>query len=124
CDPFLDDSECTGGLTCTEDGCGKVCATDDDCERDGLLCNGEEVCNTGTGFCEVEATALDCNDGVSCTVDTCVEPTVQGNPATCSNTPNDGLCADSNQCTQNICNPASGCEFPPVSCDDGIPCTT
>src|SRR5262249_42588481 len=27
-------------------------------------------------------------------------------------------------CTQDLCDPANGCIFPPDSCDDGDPCTT
>ncbi|MCH2107910.1 MAG: hypothetical protein MK135_01155, partial [Polyangiaceae bacterium] len=45
------------------------CESDQDC-NDGLFCNGEESCDEGR--C-VAGDALECDDGVECTVDQCSE---------------------------------------------------
>jgi hypothetical protein len=50
---------------------------------------------------------MDCDDSVACTVDSCSE-------GVCLNTPDDGLCDDSNPNTQDTCNPVSGCENVPI----------
>ena len=58
----------------------------------------------------------DCDDGIACTGDSCVDNV-------CVNAPDDGACDDGNGCTDDVCNPASGCENTNVSdgtaCDDG-----
>ena len=59
-------------------------------------------------------TPVDCDDGVSCTVDTC-------NPATgCVHTPDDALCDDENPCTDDSCDPDSGC----LHTFNTLPCIT
>ncbi|MFQ5463843.1 MAG: hypothetical protein ACE5E5_14605, partial [Phycisphaerae bacterium] len=60
-----------------------------------------------------------CDDGIACTVDTCVA-------GSCVFTPNNASCSDGNPCTDNTCNPAIGCETVNnmASCDDGNACTT
>ncbi|MCZ6653687.1 MAG: hypothetical protein O7D91_11755 [Planctomycetota bacterium] len=109
---------------------------------DGDLCNGEEVCVGGT--CQ-EGTPLDCDDRNPCTDDDC-DPAIG-----CVNTPNDANscddgdlcngeevcvggtcqegtpldCDDSNPCTDDDCDPATGCVNTPNdanSCDDGDLC--
>lgn len=59
-----------------------------------------------------------CNDGNACTtMDTCIAGQCMGGPPL--------ACADSNICTDDACNPDSGCTFLPnvSSCDDGLFCT-
>ena len=49
------------------------CSTDSECSDD-LYCTGVETCNLATGTCQ-SGTAISCNDGDSCTTDSCVEST-------------------------------------------------
>ena len=77
-----------------------------------------------------------CNPSTGCTVTFASDGTVCGSTNVCTGrqTCGSGLCvtaapltcADSNPCTTDACNPASGCEFPPVSagtsCADGNLC--
>ncbi|MEM7352559.1 MAG: S8 family serine peptidase, partial [Acidobacteriota bacterium] len=63
------------------------CTVDADCD-DGAFCNGAETCNTGTGVCEA-GTPVTCDDGVSCTVDSCNEGT-----DSCDATPDDSACSN------------------------------
>lgn len=90
----------------------------------------------GNGSPECSGNA-DCDDGDSCTTDTC-------NGGTCSNTAmscddgnactddfcNGGICGhatiscdDSNACTTDSCDQVTGCSNTPKSCDDGDACT-
>jgi hypothetical protein len=63
CENF--DVSLTGKALCR----GRQCSADSDCD-DGRYCNGEESCNNGR--C-VTGSRVDCNDGVSCTMDRCNE---------------------------------------------------
>jgi hypothetical protein len=129
---LIDDVQVVGSTPCT---------TDAQCD-DGAYCNGAEKCVGGT--CQA-GTAINCDDGVACTADSCNEST-----DACVHTPNDTLCSDgnacngaevcsattgcqagtplncddSNACTTDSCNPATGCVHTPVNCDDGNACTT
>src|SRR5213075_264814 len=47
------------------------CTTDADC-NDGNLCNGSETCVGGV--CQ-QGTAINCDDGLFCTIDSCVPAT-------------------------------------------------
>ncbi len=60
-----------------------------------------------------------CDDGVSCTVDTC--DAVAG----CVHTPDAGACFDGNECTVDVCDAVNGCASLPRigNCDDSNPCT-
>jgi hypothetical protein len=49
----------------------KDCTQNSDC-NDGIFCNGEEVCNAGTGKCTFGPSVI-CNDGLACTDDICNE---------------------------------------------------
>ena len=99
-------------------GTGGGCTSDAQC-NDGDFCNGVETCNLGTGQC-VAGTPPNCDDGVSCTVDSCNEAT-----DSCDNTPTDSLCDDGVFCDgAEVCNAVSDCqEGTPVNCDDGVSCT-
>lgn len=77
---------------------------------------------------------INCDDGASCTEDTCGEGDV------CVHTPNDASCDDGNPCTENSCDPSNpiangaGCVSTLIpgcivcgedsDCDDGNVCTT
>ena len=87
----------------------------------GAICDDENKCTqndacTGAGSCVGEA--IECNDGVGCTTDSCV-------PATgCVFEKVDSACADPNPCTEDLCTDA-GCTHEPVAgpCDDDDACT-
>jgi hypothetical protein len=119
---------------------GTPCTEPSQCD-DGAFCNGAEQCTGGT--C-TPGTPVTCNDGVSCTADSCNEAT-----DACVFVPNNALCDDGqmcngaevcnattgcqpgtpldcndgNACTADSCSPTGGCQNVPVSCDDGNPCT-
>ncbi|MFQ5462293.1 MAG: S8 family serine peptidase, partial [Phycisphaerae bacterium] len=97
---------CTGG-----------CQADADCD-DGIFCNGAEVCSAGT--C-VAGTAVDCNDAVACTTDSCNEAT-----NSCDNTPDDAACDNGLFCDgAETCNATLGCQAgTAVDCNDAVACTT
>jgi hypothetical protein len=102
-----------------------------------LLLDGTNVCHPGTG-------TIDCNDNNPCTDDYC-DPTLgcqhannndpcdDGNACTILDACNAGACAggtvvvcnDANACTDDSCNPGSGCVFTnnTAACDDGNACT-
>ena len=84
-------------LTATTTGC----SIDADCD-DGQFCNGDEFCSGGT--CQAGA-PVNCNDGISCTSDSCNEGS-----DSCDNVPNNGLCDDGAYCNgSETCSAAVGC---------------
>ncbi|MEM7586959.1 MAG: M36 family metallopeptidase, partial [Acidobacteriota bacterium] len=100
CQPGSD--PCAGGA-CDEaaDIC-VGCLVDADCS-DGQFCNGVEVCNAGV--CEA-GPAVSCDDGVSCTVDSCNEGT-----DSCDNTADDSLCSDGLFCNGvETCDAVNDCQ--------------
>ena len=103
------------GQVCDEgtDTCAN-CITDGDCS-DGLFCNGAETCSAGS--CQ-PGTAINCNDSVACTDDSCNEAT-----DSCNNIPNAANCDDASACTTDGCSLVTGCTYTAVTCDDGIACT-
>ena len=129
---------CDDGNACTSDACDPKTGGCNHSNNsapcsDGNACSEGDVC--GGGSCQ-SGTAKTCGDGNPCTTDTC-------NPATaaCSNSANaapcsDGdacsvgdacsggackagaakVCADSDTCTNDACDPASGnCVFKPIT---------
>jgi hypothetical protein len=129
CDPLEgcsnteDDGLCDDGISCSLDGCSAQAgcfhqAQDAICDDDDV-CNGVEYCATGlNGGCKPK-NALNCNDGLACTADSC-DP-IKG----CANTPVDTSCADAVACTVDLCDPIQGCinKATNLLCDDLIPCT-
>lgn len=162
-------ADCSDGIACTDDACDGVrcthvandalcpgercnagtgcvpivCTGNDDCD-DGNMCNGIETCVPGsspTGC--ISSPALNCNDSIDCTSDTC-DPT-RG----CVYNANNAMCDDGIPCTREICELGSGCRTNgtddalcnvgcttgavcravigctggSMSCDDGSPCT-
>ena len=109
-----DSNECTTNM-CTATGCMSTDVMDatpcDDASGDAGLC--------ASGVCSVECTsAADCQDGNACNgMETC-----SGNGQCRSGTPPD--CDDSNACTTDSCDMASGCQNDAITCDDSTSCTT
>jgi len=134
--------DCDDGNPCTDDACtpNAGCehnADDTNSCDDSDPCTGTESCVAGT--CNATLPP-DCNDGNPCTDDACT-PGVG-----CEQTPNDANscddgnacnggekcqnsvcaagqapdCEDSNECTNDACNPGLGCEHDSVQ--DGTPC--
>jgi len=107
---------CAGQL-CDEtvDACVE-CISDSDCD-DEMFCNGLETCVNNT--CQ-PGPAVNCDDGLACTVDSCNEAT-----DSCDNAPDDSLCDNGLFCDgAEVCNPMLGCQAgTPADCDDGVACT-
>jgi hypothetical protein len=128
CDSVLDCQpgttvDCSDGVACTVDACNEAtdeCAhtpSDALCD-DGAFCNGVESCDPALD-CQ-PGTAVDCSDGVACTVDTCDEAADQ-----CVQTADDALCDDGAFCNgAESCDPALDCQpGTPVDCADAVGCT-
>ncbi|MBL8602489.1 MAG: hypothetical protein JNK72_11255 [Myxococcales bacterium] len=115
----------------------RSCQSNAEC-NDGRFCNGVERCEGG--LCR-PGLAVNCDDGVSCTVDRCDDASGR-----CTSLPNDGLCMSGRcdpvrdctaiQCTNdrgcdngNLCDGAERCvaglctRGEPLACDDGVACT-
>jgi hypothetical protein len=111
CDRLID---CDDEDDCRDDPrCRDVpCETHGDCD-DGSLCNGAERCVDGR--CGPGA-PLDCDDGVDCTIDGCLEEL-----GGCISDPEDGLCAPGERC-----DPVFGCVggvcISDDECDNGLFC--
>ena len=153
CDEVRDDCFEAAGTPCTDDG--NAC-TNDVCSGAGACvhpettaaCSDGNACTTGdvcSGGACIGGPPANCDDANPCTDDTC-------DPATgCLNTPNTAACSDgsactvgdtcaggscvggppldcndTNPCTDDGCNPATGCTNIPnnAACDDGNACTT
>jgi len=96
------------------------CLTSQDCD-DYNPCT-ENTCRWDRTCVFLPLSGLPCDDGNPCTTaDVCLDD------GTCAG-PDPLECVDSDQCTQDDCDPAEGCVFPPAAdglgCDDGDLCTT
>jgi hypothetical protein len=102
-----------GGLTGWCVNLVSVCMADSDC-NDGVVCT-DDTCVNGT--CTHTNNTVSCDDGNACTAnDACSGGICVGDPPP--------PCDDGNACTANTCNPATGlCENPTVTCDDANACT-
>jgi hypothetical protein len=137
--------DCSDSNPCTDDSCdpkiGCKYATN------AAACDDSSNCTTGDkcsgGVCK--GVGVNCDDGNPCTADNCdakqaclhtasAGPCQDGNACTDSDSCKDGKCAsgankkcdDSNTCTTDSCDPASGCKFAATSgakCEDGNACT-
>jgi hypothetical protein len=137
---------CDDGNVCTDDSCnpatgcthtnnaapcndGNVCTTNDTCAGgacvggaapncdDGNVCTNDS-CNPSSG-CVHTNNQLPCDDGNVCTInDHCSQGACTGG------TPRN--CGDGNDCTDDTCNPATGCVHTnnTAPCSDGNACTT
>ncbi len=120
---------CDDGLGCTLDACstelGECTHEPEDapCD-DGILCNGAEVCAPDDPAADANGCAAsdppDCDDGVSCTIDTCSE-----GAGGCEHTPDASVCADGTFCNgDEVCDPTMDCIAGAApDCDDGVACT-
>jgi len=112
------------GMIRVDTGPPPPCSSDGDCD-DGMYCNGVETC--GPDGC-VGGDPPVCDDGKTCTTDSCDEVSdtcaFTLSPSAC----NDGLaCNGAEACDPSApgADPTSGCaRGAPVSCDDGMACTT
>ena len=117
---------CDDGNTAGGDGCSADCQ-DEGCIADtpgypatalcddGIACS-EDTCDNEHHLCRNQQS---CDDGVACTADAC---TADG----CTHTIDDTRCDDHNDCTFDLCNPATGCvyaDLTAISCEDGNFCT-
>ncbi|UCG33905.1 MAG: M6 family metalloprotease domain-containing protein, partial [Phycisphaerales bacterium] len=88
--------DCNDGVGCTDDSCNEGTDSCDNVPNDalcdnGLYCDGIEICDALLD-CQV-GTAVDCDDAVGCTDDSCNEGT-----DSCDNVPNDSLCDNGLYC--------------------------
>ncbi|WP_268921167.1 hypothetical protein [Sandaracinus amylolyticus] len=91
------------------------CTRDDECEDDGIFCNGTVICRESRCIASGIPT---CDDAVACTVDSC-DPTADA----CQNVPDDSACPDELTCFLRVgCSDAPACEFDSDCADDGVFC--
>ena len=137
---------CDDNNTCTSDGCnmasgctqtalatgcddGNPCTVGDKCVDSVCISGSQKACNdqnactsdscdTSTGNCvNKPLNGAACNDGNACTEpDACTDTACTGKTKNCD---------DSNSCTSDSCDPASGCTHTGLSggCSDGNGCT-
>ena len=97
----------------------RLCLNDAECD-DALFCNGGETCDIPSGTCQ-PGIAVDCDDGVSCTIDGCNEAS-----DACESAPDDSVCDNAAFCDgAEICDLQLGCQAgsdpcPGLTCDEGI----
>jgi hypothetical protein len=108
--------DCDDAVGCTDDSCDEtndVCvniADDSNC-GDGDWCNGAETCDA-TNDCQA-GTAIDCDDGVGCTDDSCDELM-----DACVNDVDDANCDDGAWCNgAETCDATNDCEAGTDQCD-------
>ncbi|MFT5430851.1 MAG: hypothetical protein ACI9OJ_001529 [Myxococcota bacterium] len=122
-------ADCDDDNACTDDSCDAAsgCVNDANsapCDLDSDACTAD-VC--AAGACTAGPTA-DCEDGNSCTLDTCNADV--GCYSVPTNTPccvgDASQCDDGNPCTSDLCDDVTGgCNYENVAiaCDDGEVCT-
>ena len=113
---------CPGGESCDvatgECVPAPECQVDADCD-DGDVCTAA-TCDAGVGVCIVTFTFAQCDDGLFCTLnDRCADGICQ------AGLPDHTACFDYNDCTDEVCNIVTGCEYTNNSdpCNDDIFCT-
>jgi hypothetical protein len=120
------DADCDDHDACTDDVCGgeigfRQCQwSRSDCD-DFQDCTDDFCDNPAEGCKHVfEDPHVFCDDHVSCTDDD-----YAGDPPSCdcTHTPRNNACDDGDPCTQDVCDPGTGCTHPSI-CDDGRACTT
>ena len=126
CSLYCRTESCGDGNACTTDqcsptiGCGFTRRQNGSSCPDGLVCNGNETCQSGLCTAGTNApSGTTCNDSSLCTTsDQCNgSGSCVGAPVTCN---------DGNVCTTDGCNPATGCTTTnnTLPCNDSNACTT
>ena len=128
CAYIEDDANCQIGEVCDGDyfgppiGCGIYpdCLGQQDgtsCS-DGVFCNGPEECRSEV--CVNMGELESCDDGVSCTIDSC---NIQSD--SCDNLPDDNICDDGLYCVVGeYCDPQLDCQVGSLNdCSDGLACS-
>ncbi len=112
---------CGDGVSCTVDSCNEATDSCDNtpdngaCDN-GLFCDGSETCDA-INDCQA-GTAPNCDDGISCTVDSCNE-----GADSCNNAPDDSACDNGQFCDgSETCNAAIGCEAGITPCSGSQTC--
>ena len=137
---------CDDNNLCTDDSCDpetgcKYFPNQEDC-NDGNECTSGDIC--AAGWC-IGMESVDCDDNNPCTDDSCDPATgclhlVNSAPCSDGNDCTEGeacaggwctggtdvVCDDNNQCTDDSCDPMSGCvhEETTLPCDDGSACSS
>jgi len=116
-------TDCDDAVDCTVDACNE---TTDQCDHtpdhvscdNGIFCDGMEVCDLALD-CQA-GPAETCDDGVGCTVDTCIVAT-----DACEHSPDDAACDNGLYCDgDETCDVLLGCQAGvSVDCDDDVACT-
>ena len=118
CVSGIDESEgdCSGAIPYCFSGTCVECEIPSHCD-DNLYCNGDETCAGNS--CQ-SGIAIDCNDSVGCTIDSCNEGT-----DSCNNLPNNSVCDDGAYCNgTETCHITLGCQAgTPIVCNDSDVCT-
>ena len=110
---------CDDGVSCTVDSCNEGTDSCDATPNDslcsnGLFCDGAETCSA-TLDCQA-GTAPNCNDGVSCTIDSCNEGT-----DSCDNVTDDSFCDNGLFCDgAEVCNATLDCQDSADPCDAAV----
>ncbi len=114
----LGGNPCPGALCNETTGQCVNCLADVDCNN-GVFCDGQETCNTSTGNC-LAGTAVICDDGVSCTTDSCNESS-----DSCDNLPSNASCDNGLFCDgAETCSATAGCQAGTApNCGDAVGCT-
>ncbi len=108
-----DGSACTAGEACKSGTCqgGVSLACDDEIACTVDSCDAEEGCLFATD-------AAKCDDGADCTDDSC------DGELGCQHAPNKAACSDGNACTTgDLCGSGTCLPGSVTPCDDGVPCT-
>ena len=111
-----DDDACTTGEACSAGTCGGGTA---------IACVDDNVCTTTTRATPRPAACSRPTTRTRATTATPARPARRARPARGGGTA--VACVDLNACTDDTCDPATGCEFTPDdtnACDDGDACTT
>ncbi|MFH1531664.1 MAG: hypothetical protein ABIK09_13140 [Pseudomonadota bacterium] len=127
CAPLEDGDLCNGTLICNDDILPHKCQVDEttiiECPEAEAGPNAtclQPTCDAGTGECGFgpDNDAMPCADADACTIgETCAEGVCTGGQA--------ANCNDGNPCTDDSCDPATGCQNTPntAACQDGDICT-
>jgi len=113
---------CNDGVSCTHDACNEdadKCDHIDTCDN-GIFCDGAETCDLVNNVCQA-GTAPNCDDGISCTDDSCSQAT-----DSCEHIPNDNKCPDDDAFCNGVefCDVDDGCQSTGDPCSsDGVGCT-